>query len=336
MKICVSCVLPETYPGIRFNEAGVCNYCTTSQATSDGGALEARYLAKFHEVLERTKAKGKGPYDVILAYSGGKDSTLTLRLLKEELNLRVLAVTFNNSFISPQALKNIAKVTETLGLDHLMVTPNPKALFHAFRKSASFDLYPLKALIRASSICNTCMHLVKSMILKTAIELETPLIAYGWSPGQAPIQSSVMQLNAATIIQMQKAMFHTLHPIMGDAMQPFMLRDSHIERLQDGELNIYNIFPLAFYPYSEHEAIERIKPVGWSPPDDTDPNSTNCLLNAYANMVHQEKHGFHPYAHEVAGLVRKGCLTREEGLAKLSEKPNVSVIEYARQRLDIS
>ena len=29
MKRCTRCILPETFPGIRFDEKGVCNYCTS-------------------------------------------------------------------------------------------------------------------------------------------------------------------------------------------------------------------------------------------------------------------------------------------------------------------
>ena len=29
MKRCMGCILPENYPGIVFNEAGICNYCIT-------------------------------------------------------------------------------------------------------------------------------------------------------------------------------------------------------------------------------------------------------------------------------------------------------------------
>ena len=27
MQRCVKCILPETYPGITFNEEGICNHC---------------------------------------------------------------------------------------------------------------------------------------------------------------------------------------------------------------------------------------------------------------------------------------------------------------------
>ena len=55
------------------------------------------------------------------------------------------------------------------------------------------------------SICNSCMNLVKSFLLKTAIEMRVLIVAYGWSPGQAPVQSSVFKTNASMIRQMQKA-----------------------------------------------------------------------------------------------------------------------------------
>ena len=30
MKLCTRCVLPETFPGIKFDEHGVCNHCRTA------------------------------------------------------------------------------------------------------------------------------------------------------------------------------------------------------------------------------------------------------------------------------------------------------------------
>lgn len=32
MRYCEKCGLPETYPGIRFNEEGTCNYCEFYEA----------------------------------------------------------------------------------------------------------------------------------------------------------------------------------------------------------------------------------------------------------------------------------------------------------------
>lgn len=57
----------------------------------------------------------------------------------------------------------------------------------------------------------------------------------------------------------------------------------------------------------------------WIAADDTDPKSTNCLLNCYGNAVHKEQFGFHPYASELAGVVRQGALDGREAIARLSE-----------------
>ncbi|MBW1965557.1 MAG: hypothetical protein JRI40_10165, partial [Deltaproteobacteria bacterium] len=46
--------------------------------------------------------------------------------------------------------------------------------------------------------------------------------------------------------------------------------------------------------------------------------------------------GFHPYAWEIAGMVRSGGLSREEGLAKVSEPPNPVLVSRVKERLGLS
>ena len=79
--------------------------------------------------------------------------------------------------------------------------------------------------------------------------------------------------------------------------------------------------------------MRRIQEFGWVKPDDTDPNSSNCLLNTLGNALHLERLGFHPYAMEIAGLVRSGCLSREEGLRKLAQPADPVVLERVRDML---
>lgn len=338
MNICSKCVLPESFPGIRFNQEGVCQYCSSAKPLREMHDLQEKYRNKFCKLIGEFKSQG--PYDIVMAYSGGKDSSYTLKILKNDFGLRVLAITFDNGFVSEQALKNIKKVTGTLNVDHLMISPGFALLSNVFNKSITSKLYPLKALERASSICNTCMNLVKSYVLKTAIENGISFIAYGWSPGQAPIQSSVMALNQSMIQQMQKMITNTLQEIMGDDLSPFILSDRHYAlikmKLSDSTNGLfYNIHPLAFLKYDETHIVESIKRIGWEEPMDTDANSTNCLLNSFANVVHQEVHGFHPYAFEIAGLVRNGHMSREDGLKKLSIPADKNTIAYVKQKLRI-
>lgn len=350
MKICIECVLPETFPGIRFNDDGICNHCIQSDQKREAlPQQKARYYQKFLDLLERLKRESRNmhpgtefagrSYDVLLAYSGGKDSSYTLRLLRRDFNLRALAITFNHGFVSEQALRNIRRITSALEVDHLMVSPNRRILCQAFRQSIDSDLYPIKALERASSICNTCMHLTKGTLLKYAVFFSIPLIAYGWSPGQAPIQSSVMKWNLSLVRQTQSVVKNTLGDILGPNLSPFILGDEELGRLENIEKSngmfLYNIHPLTFLEYNEGMILEKVKELGWEDPKDTDSNSTNCLLNGFANVVHMEKYGFHPYVFEIAGLVREGCMTREEGLRKLSVPPDAAVVGYVKEKLGI-
>ncbi len=339
MMICTNCVLPKTFPGIKYNDDGVCQYCLASKSKTAQELQKSKYKKKFLEIID--KVRSIGPYDVIIAYSGGKDSSYILKKLKEDFNLKVLSITFDHGFVSYQALKNIRAVTENLGVDHVMVTPNQAFICKAFSKSITENIYPLKALERASSICNTCMNLTKSLLMKTTIEMGIPLVAYGWSPGQAPIQSSVMRLNPSMIRMNQSVVINIFQKIVGNDFQPYVLQNRHY-KLLDFELEkfngkfCYNVHPLAFVDYNEDKIINEIKTVGWEPPQDTDANSTNCLLNAFANRVHQEQYDFHPYAFEIGDLVRKGLLSREKGLDKLNEPPDEKIIDYAKDKLKIS
>jgi len=95
MNFCTKCVLPDTFPGISFDEGGVCNYCRNTPVPD---AEEKRvHLEKFEALLESRRSKH--PFDVLLAYSGGKDSTYTLSILTRRYKLKVLAFVFDNGFV---------------------------------------------------------------------------------------------------------------------------------------------------------------------------------------------------------------------------------------------
>jgi len=328
MKTCTRCVLTETFPSIRFDEDGVCNYCRESRGEAHTEAKQERARRKFEQLVDRVRSASG--YHCLLAYSGGKDSTYTLWQLRERYGLRVLAVTFDNGFISPHAFTNIRRVVEALNADHILIKPRFDLLRRIFAGVAESSPFPMKALERASSICNACMGLVKSITLRLAIEQQIPIVAYGWSPGQAPMSASVFRMNAAMFKQMHETRTAPLRAIAGDDLAPYLLNESHFSRRNDFP---YNVNPLAFLEYDEHQIIEQIKQLGWQSPDDTDGNSTNCLLNSYANRVHLQQYGFHPYAFEIAGLVRQRAMTRQEGLAKLKDLGSERAARRVAERL---
>jgi hypothetical protein len=96
-----------------------------------------------------------------------------------------------------------------------------------------------------------------------------------------------------------------------------------------------NVSPLIFLDWHEDAAVATIQRHGWRRPDDTDPNSTNCLLNAFANTVHFKQMGYHAYAMELAGLVREGYMEREEALNRLATPPTPALVSRVARRLGV-
>ncbi len=328
---CTRCVLPQSFPGISFDGRGVCNYCQNTSVPDD--VKKQEYLEKFEGLLE--SVRGQHEFDVIMAYSGGKDSTYTMYLLTQKYGLKVLAYTFDNGFISREAISNIARMTDTLNATSMIVRPPFNLLKEAFRFSAVSDIYSPKTLDRASSICTTCIGLVKSQVLKIAIRMNIPLVAFGWSPGQAPIASAIMQTNP----RLQRLTHASVRdPLLrssgGAGLGSYFLSNADME--MEKERWPINIHPLAFVAYNEEAIIQTIQSLGWIKPGDTDPNSTNCLLNALANYLHKKRFGFHPYAWEVAGIVRSNSMTREDGLEKTTQDEDMAMVRYAAEKLGIN
>jgi tRNA(Ile)-lysidine synthase TilS/MesJ len=329
MKFCTSCVLSDTFPGIEFDKDGKCNYCRHIQVPDE--LKKREYTKKFEDLLD--SVRGKYDYDVIMAFSGGKDSTYTMYQLANKYKMNILALTFDNGFISEKARENIIRMTDLCGATSFIIRPSFNKMKKIFQIAATKDLYNIKTLDRASSICTTCIGHVKSLMLKTALEKNIPLAAYGWSPGQAPITSAIMQTNP----RLQSFSHKTVRdPILQHSKEltPYFLSEKELNI--DKEKWPINIHPLAFMEYDEEDILKFIKSLGWEQPLDTDPNSSNCVLNALANYLHRKKFHFHPYAWEIAGIVRDGGIPRDEGIAKITKDEDVSMVKYAADLLEIN
>ncbi len=331
--LCTRCILPSTFPGIKFDDEGVCNYCHREEkALEKSTEKKAEYRKRLDELISRIK--GNAPvYDVVMAYSGGKDSSYTMKLLRHEYDLRVLAITFDNHFVSPIAWENIRKVTDALGIDHMSFRPPWPVARKIFSLTANEDIFPAPTLMRASTICTSCIGMVKTIVLKTALEMKIPLVAFGWSPGQAPIQSAIMKTNPKLIRQNQTALKNAFPEDIRQDLLTYFIPEPYYE--QYAQSFPYNIHPLAFFDYEEEAIKEDLHRLGWRPPDDTDTNSTNCLLNAFANQCHIERHGFHPYVWEIANMVRQGVMDRDEGIQKIYSPQDPQMVKYAKEKLGL-
>ncbi len=333
MKICNRCILPETFPNVKFDADGVCSHCRQDEPVlSRSSAKKAEYRRKLDDLISATRDRAPA-YDALMAYSGGKDSSYTLKLLKERYGLRILALTLDNHFVAPVAWDNIRTVVDGLGIDHMTLRPSWSLMKELFTITAREDIFSPATLLRASSMCTACIGIVKGLALKTALEMSIPLVAFGWSPGQAPIQSAIMKTNPSLIRQSQKVLKAALPPNLLSSMASYLLPVTHYDLYKDAFP--HNVHPLAFFDYDEEKIRSELETIGWRFPTDTDTNSTNCLLNAFANQCHLERHKFHPYVWEIANMVRQGVMSRADGIAKIYTPQDPSMVAYARQKLGL-
>ena len=129
MKECRDCTLNDNIFSVRIGEDGLCNYCRRRQ-TRDALSIDPQNAKK--QLREAFDAFSGRDYQVLLAYSGGKDSTYTLYKLRREFNVSVLAVTFDNGFLTEQCRRNIHTVTAALDVDSITVKPSFRKLVQRF------------------------------------------------------------------------------------------------------------------------------------------------------------------------------------------------------------
>ncbi|AKB24230.1 hypothetical protein MSMTP_0761 [Methanosarcina sp. MTP4] len=328
--VCKKCVLDSDMPGIDINEeSGLCHFCETYVPLSAQDKRE--YLAKMEELFK--EYGGRGKYDVVFALSGGKDSSYTLHKLKKEYPfLKVLAVQFDNGFISDNAVENAKKMCKLTGSDYFKLTMEDEVLYETFRKAAeSRDAFPKLAKYRASDICNTCISIIKQKLIEEAIVQDAPFIMFAFTPGQSP--NPIIPLKANFIRWSRNIFEKQLQKIdIDDRDERFLIKNEVIENM--GKEGPRMLHPLCLWDYNEGKILESLVKIGWNPPDLNDSNSTNCTLNSFACYNHLEKYGIHPYAFDIAGIVRSGDMSREEGLEKLHQELSQPLIEEAAKKLN--
>jgi len=86
---CSRCLMPNSFPGISFNNDGICNQCLNFKGIEPLG----------ENLLLRTLKSRKGvKYDCVVGISGGKDSCYVAYLAQEIYKLRTLAVFYESPF----------------------------------------------------------------------------------------------------------------------------------------------------------------------------------------------------------------------------------------------
>lgn len=118
-RICTSCVMDTSDPGISFDDAGVCDHCRNfHERIAPTWHTDERGARALQEVVDQIKRDGQGrDHDCIIGISGGVDSSYLTYLAKEKLGLRPLIFHVDAGWNSQQAVNNIERLIDGLGLD---------------------------------------------------------------------------------------------------------------------------------------------------------------------------------------------------------------------------
>ena len=172
MKRCTRCVLPEGFPGIRFDEKGVCNLCNRHEEMwgewKSSEAVREKSQQKMFKTFDWAKSKNR-KYDALVAVSGGKDSSYVLHLCVKKYGLNVLAFTNDHGLRADFADENVSKIVCKLGVDHVR-TEEPILM----------DLYRY-LFVNTSHFCSVCELATFNSNIMVAEKYNIPLIIWGSS-----------------------------------------------------------------------------------------------------------------------------------------------------------
>jgi hypothetical protein len=111
---CSKCILPATMPFIRFDSAGVCNYCLNYKIRTAPKSLEEL------EGLVKKYRRINSP-DVIIPFSGGRDSSFGLHLVVRELGMNPITFTYDWGMITDLGRRNASLMSAKLGVENIIV-----------------------------------------------------------------------------------------------------------------------------------------------------------------------------------------------------------------------
>jgi N-acetyl sugar amidotransferase len=166
MKICKQCMIPETHETIMFDDKGACNICRQHEYKKENIDWNQR-RKEFEALLDQYR--GKGDYDCIVPFSGGKDSTYTLYALMREFKLRPLVVSYDHHFYRPNTLQNVDRTLRLLGADYLKFRTNWKVVRRVM----------LESFLRKGDFCWHCHSGIFVYPMQIAVKHKIPLVIWG-------------------------------------------------------------------------------------------------------------------------------------------------------------
>lgn len=330
-QICTHCIMDTSDPNIRFDAEGVCEYCTNYRTmilpnwhTDERGARE---LA---EISAKVREEGKGKdFDCIIGLSGGLDSSYATLVAVEKMGLRPLLFHVDAGWNTDQAVGNIEKLVDGLGLELFTEVVNWREmqdLQKSFLRARVPDQdFPQDAAFFSALYQFARKHRIKYVLTGSNFSTECCREPEEWGayPG------------------IDTLLVRDIHKKFGEReLKTFPLVDIVTYKiLYQRVLGMKIIKPLNFVPYIKKDAeAELSRRFGWQPFQHKHHESR--FTRFYEDYWMPRKFGYEKRRAHFSSLILTGQMTRDAAIDRIS-RPEMDEhfleqeFEYVAGKLDM-
>ena len=322
IRRCTKCLLPETFPYIHYDGAGVCNYCHSYQPK--GLTVDKR--PQLEEVLKDYR-RNDGKQDCIVAFSGGRDSSYGLHLLVKEFGMTPLTFTYDWGLVTDLARRNIARMTGKLGVENILVSAdikmkrrNVRLNVEAWLKSPRLGMIPLFMAGDKHFIAH-----VNTIRRQTGIPcdiwMENKLENTDFKAGFAGIRPNFEKERIdkqSTLAKFQMPLYYMRNFLANPGYLNASLPDTYsaFKAYYTEPREVYLLL-FDFIPWNEESLDRTLKDeYNWEiSPDTTSTWRIGDGTAAFYNYVYGLVAGFTEFDTFRSNQIREGMITREEGMA---------------------
>ena len=331
-KIWSRCIMDTSDPNIKFDDRAWCDYCNNFEAAiKPGWDIATHGMDALNLMADTIRTSSKGhDFDCIIGLSGGLDSSYAAYVAKEKMGLRPLLFHVDAGWNTDQAVSNIEKLVDGLGLDLYTEVINweeMKDLQVAFLRSGIPDQdLPQDASFFSSLYKFARQHKIKHVITGSNFSTECCREPEEWGG----------------YLGIDKLLFNDIHRRFGKRpLETFPLKDILVYKLYYQKILGMKVHhPLNLVPFFKKDAEDELeRRFGWQRFQHKHHESR--FTRFYEDFWLPRKFGFHKRRAHFSSLIMTGQMTREAALERIA-KPEMDEhflkqeFEYVAHKLDLT